>query len=54
MDVTEPSTPEEVVSGVLDDLLAQDDEIDTQVYADNVITALREAGFMPPEEGDSK
>lgn len=54
VDVTDPSTPEEVVMTTLDDLLAQDDEIDAAVYADNVIIALRAAGFMPPSEGDSQ
>lgn len=52
--MTDPSTPEEVVMTTLDDLLAQDDEIDAAVYADNVIIALRAAGFMPPSEGDSQ
>lgn len=51
--MTEPSTPEEVVAAVLDDLLATTDDIDTQVYADNVITILRATGFMPLAEGDS-
>jgi hypothetical protein len=54
VDVTDPSTPEEVVVATLEDLLDQDDEIDTDVYADNIVIALRAAGFMPPAEGDSK
>lgn len=50
MDVTEPTTPEEVVMSTLDDLLEEGDEIDTQVYADNVVIALRGAGYriLPP------
>lgn len=58
MDVTEPSTPEEVAVATMDDLLAHDPDIDaqfdTQVYAENVITALRAAGFLAPEEGDGQ
>ena len=54
VDVTEPDTPEEVVMTTLDQLLAEYDEVDTAVYADNVVIALRAAGFMQPAEGDSR
>lgn len=51
MDVTEPSTPEEVVETALDQLLDEDeDNIDTQVYAENIVMALRAAGFLPDDE----
>lgn len=54
MDVTEPSSPEEVVMSILDDLLREDDEeIDTQVYADNITRGLRDAGFLEALEGDA-
>lgn len=49
MDVTDPSTPEEIVSSVLDDLLAQADELDTDVAADNIVIALQQAGYMDDE-----
>lgn len=54
MDVTEPSTPEEVVLAVLDQLLDEDYEVDTDVYAENIVGRLRDAGFMPPAEEDSR
>lgn len=50
MDVTEPSTPEEVVSAVLEEVQALDWEFDTDVATDNVVAALRRAGFLKEEE----
>lgn len=47
--MTEPSTPQEVVSAVLDDLLAQDEKLDTDVAADIVVITLQRAGYMDDE-----
>lgn len=48
MDVTEPSTPEEVVTAVLDDYLDMigDEDLDTDDLADNITRGLREAGYQ--------
>ena len=52
MDVTEASTPEEVIATTLDDYLVQvgeDEELDTTDLADNVVHQLRRAGFLKEE-----
>jgi len=57
VDVTEPSTPDEVILSVLDDYLAQlgdDEELDTQDLTDNLVHRLRRTGFVAPAEGDSQ
>jgi hypothetical protein len=51
VDVTDPSSPEEIVAGVLDDLLDEDPAMtDTDVAADNIVIALRAAGYLPEGE----
>ena len=52
MDVTDPSSAEEVIRTVLEEVQALEYEfyIDTDVATDNLVAALRRYGYLPEEE----